>query len=156
MFLAIGGEAFSDDETRIVNRFRHAQNAKPALGEVAQGIEIEHLPIGEKKGVLGVIAGGRGTDDHAGGVCSAGGNAVGAARGTAECSEIGHAEDGIGLHAGETDEESEDGSEGDSALCFHGMDWFDPTYPDYADPVSGSFGVRSGCDSVNGWTTFRP
>ena len=84
MVVAVGRDSFADDDAGIVNRSRDFQNAEVARGKIAKRVEIEHLAIRVKKGVLGVIGHGGRTDDHAGGIAALIGNAVGRARVSAQ------------------------------------------------------------------------
>jgi hypothetical protein len=80
MIVAVGGDAFADDDAGIVNRPRDLKNAEVARGKIAKRVESQHLAIREKEAVLGVVGRGLRTDDHAGGIASLIGNAVGRAR----------------------------------------------------------------------------
>ena len=90
MFVAIVRNPVADDDARIADCSRDAQDFEVALGEVAQGIEIEHLTADIKKGVFGIVARGRGTDDHARSVRSLTGHAIRGAGVAAKCSQIGN------------------------------------------------------------------
>lgn len=84
MLVAIGRNSLANNDAGIADRFRDREHAEIALGKVAEGIEIKYLAARVKESMLGVVAHGRGTDDHAGGVGPAGSDAVGGAGGAAE------------------------------------------------------------------------
>ena len=91
VFVSIVRNPVADDDTRIADRSRDTQDFEVALRKIAQGIEIEHLTADIKKGVFGIVARGRGTDDHARGVRPLTGNAIRGAGVAAKCSQIGNA-----------------------------------------------------------------
>jgi len=94
MLVAVVRCPFTNDETGITDRRRDREHAEAARRKITKRVEIKHLPVGPKKRVLGVVARGRGSDNHSGCVSTATpGDAAGLACGSSECSQVG---DGIG------------------------------------------------------------
>jgi hypothetical protein len=58
MFLPVQRHALADDEARIGDCFRHRQDLEVAQGKIAECVEIVHLALDEKEGVLRVVSGG--------------------------------------------------------------------------------------------------
>jgi hypothetical protein len=54
--LSVGSDSVSDNEARIVDALCHIENLKTAIGDVADGVEINHLPIAEKKCVRRTVS----------------------------------------------------------------------------------------------------
>jgi hypothetical protein len=92
VLIAIGGHSVTDDDARIANRSRNGQRLETGLRGIAQRVQIVHLVGDVQKRVFGIIAGSRGTDDHAGGICAVADNAGSSGGVTAERSEIGNSE----------------------------------------------------------------
>lgn len=86
VFIAVLSNAVADNDQRIADRARDGQNFEIRLRKIAEIVEIVHFVLNKKERVLGIIGGSRGTDDHAGGISSVPGNAVGGAGISAECS----------------------------------------------------------------------
>lgn len=107
MFVAVVRDSFTDDQAGVADRFGDGQDAEIALSKIAERVEIEHLPIGVKESMVGVIAGRGGTDNHAGCIHALTGDAIGRAGGSTECSQIGNAEGGVGVSARASDEEEQ-------------------------------------------------
>jgi hypothetical protein len=94
VLVAVVSYPLANDETGITDRRRDREHAEVAPRKITKGVEIKHLAVGPKKRVLGVVARGRGSDNHSGCVSTTTpGDAVGLACGSSECSQIG---DGIG------------------------------------------------------------
>jgi hypothetical protein len=84
MLAAVGCDSLADDHTRIVDCPGHRQDAEIARRKIAKRVEIKHLAVGVKEGMLGVVARRRGSDNHSGCVGPLRGDAVGRAGGSAE------------------------------------------------------------------------
>jgi hypothetical protein len=91
VLLAIGSDPLANDEAGIADRPGHRQDLEVALGKIAQRVEIKHLAVGVKERALGVVARGRGSDNHSGCVVTLPSDAVGRARSSTERSQIGDA-----------------------------------------------------------------
>jgi hypothetical protein len=91
VLLAIGRDSFANDEARIANRLCDRKDGEVARGKIAKRVEIKHLAVGVEERVLGVVARGRGSDDHSGLVVTLPGDAAGRAGSSTECSQIGDA-----------------------------------------------------------------
>ena len=76
VLVTVGGNSIADDDAGIADCSCDTQDFEIALGEIAQRVEIVHLVAGIKKGVLGIVGGRRGTDDHAGRVHAGTGDAI--------------------------------------------------------------------------------
>ena len=68
MLLAVKGNTFPNNQAAIVDRFCGRQDFEIAGGQIAQRVEIVHLPTGIKEGVLGIVRRAGRADDHARGV----------------------------------------------------------------------------------------
>ena len=89
VLLAVQRDSVTDNDAAVINGFGEHQDLEIARGQVAERVQIEHLPLGEKKSVLGVFLGGGRADNHARGVeVLLPGYACGAGR-SAERSQIG-------------------------------------------------------------------
>ena len=119
MFIAIAGSSVADDDAGIADRSRDLKNAEVARGKIAKSVEIEHLAIRVKEGVLGVVARGRRTDDHTSSVATLSGDAVGRAGISAKCSQVGDGEAELCLDASKTDEDKEYCGKTNGAFRFH-------------------------------------
>jgi hypothetical protein len=56
MLIPAEGNAFTDDEAAIIDRFRYGQDAEIALRKIAKHVEIKHLAVCIKKSVVGAVA----------------------------------------------------------------------------------------------------
>lgn len=86
MLAAVSRDSITDNDAGIVDRPRHRQDAEIARRKIAQRIEIKHLALGVKEGMLGVVACRGGSNNHSGCIGPLRGDAVGRAGGSTECS----------------------------------------------------------------------
>jgi len=117
--VTVGRNSLADDDAGIADRSRDFEDAEVARGKIAKRVQIEHLAIRVKEGVLGVVARGGGTDNHAGGVAALGGEAVGRAHISAKRPQIGDGVAELRLDASKTDEDEENCGKTDVAFRFH-------------------------------------
>lgn len=121
MLVAVVSDSLANDETGITDRRRDRKHAEVARRKITKCVEIKDLAVGPKKRVLGVVARGRGSDNHSGCVSTTTtpGDAVGLACSSPKCSQIG---DGIGylrISSGKRDESEEYCSPTDFVFRFH-------------------------------------
>lgn len=90
VFVAVLGDTIADDDAGIANRSRDRQNLELALTEIAEHVQIVHFVADVEERVLGIVARGRGPNDHSGGVLSVAGNVVRSGSVATERSEIGN------------------------------------------------------------------
>ena len=119
MVVTVGRDSLSDDDAGIADRPRNFKDAEVACRKIAKRVEIEHLAVRVKEGVLGVVARGGGTDNHAGGVAALCGNAVGRARISAQGPQISDGVAELRLNSANTDEDEECCGKTDFAFRFH-------------------------------------
>ena len=79
MLVSVVGDSIANDDAGIVDRFGDGQDFEVTLRKIAERIEIEHLTVGVKERVLGVVTGERGSNNHPGGVRTLARDAVGRA-----------------------------------------------------------------------------
>ena len=87
--LVVGRDSSANDQAGVADRFRDRQDAEVTRRKIAKRVEIKHLAVDVKEGVLGVVARERGSDNHSGCVRPLPGDAVGRGRRSTERSQIG-------------------------------------------------------------------
>ena len=88
MFVTVVSDSFSDNYARVIDGLCHRQNLEVALRKIAKRIQVKHLAVYEKKCVLGIVARGRGADDHSGGIWTLPVHAEGSAGRSTQSSQI--------------------------------------------------------------------
>jgi hypothetical protein len=102
VLLPIRCNAFSDDVGRVADRFRGRQDLEVGLGKIGQRIEIVHLAVHIKEGMLGAVAQRGASHDHTSGVASLAVDAVGCARCAAEGPQVSEGITQLRFSAGES------------------------------------------------------
>lgn len=68
MLVAVERNPFADNQGTVINCLGDRQDFEVTDGKVAKQIEVVHLPFDEQKGMFRIVARGRRSHDHAGGV----------------------------------------------------------------------------------------
>jgi len=100
MLVSVARDSFANNYARIIDGLCHGENLEIALRNIAKCIQVKHLPIYEEECVLGVVAGGRRTDDHSGGIWTLAANTEGGAGRSAQSSQICNGVDYLRLEPG--------------------------------------------------------
>jgi hypothetical protein len=122
VLLSVEGDPLANNETRVADRRGRRENLEVARRKITKRVEIKHLVVREKERALGVIARGRSSDNHSGGVVALPGDAIGGAGSSTECSQIGDGESYLCLRSGKRNEEKEYCCESDLVFRFHRRD----------------------------------
>ncbi len=145
MFLAIISDSFTGNETGVSNRFCDDEHTEVALREIAERVEIEHLTIDVKEGMLCVVGGGGFTHDHTESVRTLGTNIRGHTARAAESPEIDDGINDIGPGAGGEKKTNEEGDERKRGAKVHKVNPANPDLPlPASDPVSVTSGLAAG------------
>jgi hypothetical protein len=117
--VTVGRDSLADNDAGIADRPRDLKDAEVARRKIAKRVEIEHLAFRVQERVLGVVAHGRRSNNHSGGVGTLPGDTVGRAIISTECSQIGDVEAELRLRSVETDEEEDYCGKTDFAFRLH-------------------------------------
>jgi hypothetical protein len=120
VLVAVFGNSVADNHARITDGPRDSQHFEISLGKIALHVQVVHLVFDKKKSVFGIVGGGRGADDHAGGVCAIAGDAVRGAGVTAKCAQISDGERWLAADMSKSAGENGNDCKTDPSLHVHG------------------------------------
>ena len=107
VFLPVISDSFADDVAGIRYRLRRGKDLEVGRGKIAERVEIVHLAVDEKEGMLGPITKRGGAYDHAGSILALAIHAVGGAHRPAKSPEVGNGVAQLCFRAREREKESE-------------------------------------------------
>jgi hypothetical protein len=120
MLVAIFGNSVANDVKGIADCSCDGQDFEIALGKIAQCVEIKHLTIRVQKCVLGVVAHGRGPDNHSSRIATLPGDTTSRARVSTQCSQIDDGEAKLGVNTNKTASKEDDDCKTNFGLRVHG------------------------------------
>ncbi len=120
MLVTVVRNSLANDVKGIADCSCDGQDFEIALGKIAQCVEIKHLTIRVQKCVLGVVAHGRGPDNHSSRIGTLPGDTTSRARAPAERAQIGDAEAQLGVNTNKTASKEDDDCKTDFGLRVHG------------------------------------